>query len=465
MKRCDRGTFFQKLSCAERQAILRSAPSLESDLGLMVDNRQIACNTTSNGSPTYPHSVTARGATSGEAPNLTEPLSHKLDAAIDNHSCEKTSQYAGSTSNIVEKKWDRNTSTVTSRQTVERDTQLRYEVERLRVQAASLAAENDELKSQLSSLQRTQAETEGALMLQGVEFQKLHEKTVMDAAASTAQLEDKCERAHRMLEELAVASEALAQDNVLLSSEVVSSREAAREASSEVVSLQGRLDCLQELYTSALNEHKLIPGVDADIYTKLRRRQENTTHHLGQLTTQRVVAHSRPPTDFAVQLASQNGAGKSLTSANVAKLEASKPQDTDEADDKNDIQRHRLEQCNCRLSALEEENSWLKSVVATTRQTAAKLVHNEKQRVVGSLRQLQSMAEKQSELEQQTMGQKAYVLALEQRLLLQHRKMKEFSQVLHQGENEAVTCFHNNPEKFLTTHSAKKIPSSTLQAT
>ena len=68
----------------------------------------------------------------------------------------------------------------------------------------------------------------------------------------------------------------------------------------------------------------------------------------------KVVAHSRPPTDFAVQLASQNGAGKSLTSANVAKLEASKPQDTDEADDKNDIQRHRLEQCNCRLSALVE---------------------------------------------------------------------------------------------------------------
>ena len=62
------------------------------------------------------------------------------------------------------------------------------------------------------------------------ELDRLREKAIDEGAVRAAELEDQCERQRRMLQELAVASEALAKDNVLLSTELVSVRDRGDDA-------------------------------------------------------------------------------------------------------------------------------------------------------------------------------------------------------------------------------------------
>ena len=70
----------------------------------------------------------------------------------------------------------------------------------------------------------------------------------MNETLHAAELEDQCDRQRRMLQELAVASEALAKDNVLLSSELVALRDRGEEAEAKVALLTERLTSAQKLY-------------------------------------------------------------------------------------------------------------------------------------------------------------------------------------------------------------------------
>ena len=85
-------------------------------------------------------------------------------------------------------------------------------------------------------------------MLQSRARDRLRAQAVGDGAAQVARLEEQCARQRRMLRELAVASEALAKDNVLLSSELVALRDRGDEAESLAETLSERLRAARKLY-------------------------------------------------------------------------------------------------------------------------------------------------------------------------------------------------------------------------
>ena len=63
-----------------------------------------------------------------------------------------------------------------------RESSLRFEVERLRVQAVSLAAENDGMRAQMDAMRRVYAESEGSFVLQSHELDRLREKALGEGA-------------------------------------------------------------------------------------------------------------------------------------------------------------------------------------------------------------------------------------------------------------------------------------------
>ena len=176
-----------------------------------------------------------------------------------------------------------------TRDLAERESALRHEVERLRVQSASLAAENDGMRAKMDAMRRERAESEGSFALQTHELDRLRARAVGDGAARAAELEDRCERQRRMLQDLAQASEALAKDNVLLSSELVSARDERDEQERVARQTAERLGSAQRLYLAGQRSLERVEDVRA---ARSDRRWEKK---LDALLTPEVLAKSRPP--------------------------------------------------------------------------------------------------------------------------------------------------------------------------
>ena len=181
-----------------------------------------------------------------------------------------------------------------TRDFAKRESVLRFEVERWRARAESLNEENEYIRASNEVVKRRNADAEGTFSLQSRELDRLREEAVGQGAVKTAKLEEQCERQRRMLRELAVASEALAKDNVLLSSELVSLRDRGDEAEEKVGVLSERLDSARKLYLAG---------------QKTLQRQEETRgvlpdgryeKKLNQLLTVDVLAKSKPPQSFPV---------------------------------------------------------------------------------------------------------------------------------------------------------------------
>ena len=179
-----------------------------------------------------------------------------------------------------------------TRDLAERESALRHEVERLRVQSASLAAENDGMRAKMDAMRRERAESEGSFALQTHELDRLRARAVGDGAARAAELEDRCERQRRMLQDLAQASEALAKDNVLLSSELVSARDERDEQERVARQTAERLGSAQRLYLAGQRSLERVEDVRA---ARSDRRWEKK---LDALLTPEVLAKSRPPAKF-----------------------------------------------------------------------------------------------------------------------------------------------------------------------
>ena len=129
-----------------------------------------------------------------------------------------------------------------------RESALRFEVERWRARAEALTEENETFRASAETARRRGADAEGHFVLQSRELDRLRAQAVGDGAAQVARLEEQCARQRRMLRELAVASEALAKDNVLLSSELVALRDRGDEAESLAETLSERLRAARKLY-------------------------------------------------------------------------------------------------------------------------------------------------------------------------------------------------------------------------
>ena len=135
-----------------------------------------------------------------------------------------------------------------TKQLAHKEAALRFELERVRAQNATLVAENDGLRVRLEDARRRFTATEGDFVLQSHELDRARERALGEGARRVAELEDRCDRQRRTLQELAVASEALAKDNVALSDELVALRDSNEENETKVRELTARLSSAQRLY-------------------------------------------------------------------------------------------------------------------------------------------------------------------------------------------------------------------------
>ena len=177
-----------------------------------------------------------------------------------------------------------------------RESALRFEVARWRARAEALTEENETFRASAETARRRGADAEGHFVLQSRELDRLRAQAVGDGAAQVARLEEQCARQRRMLRELAVASEALAKDNVLLSSELVALRDRGDEAESLAETLSERLRAARKLYLA--NQKSLARAEETRVSLPDGRWEKK----LDQLLTADVLARSKPPPAFPAEV-------------------------------------------------------------------------------------------------------------------------------------------------------------------
>ncbi|MDA9080812.1 hypothetical protein N9M16_05250, partial [Candidatus Dependentiae bacterium] len=125
--------------------------------------------------------------------------------------------HAASTSTRGGKKHERAFDPTLTKQLAHKEAALRFELERVRAQNVTLVAENDGMRRRLHETRKRFTATEGDFVLQSHELDRARERALGEGARRVAELEDRSDRQRRTLQELAVASEALAKDNVVSS--------------------------------------------------------------------------------------------------------------------------------------------------------------------------------------------------------------------------------------------------------
>jgi hypothetical protein len=182
-----------------------------------------------------------------------------------------------------------------TRDFAKRESALRFEVEKWRARAEALTEENETFRASVETARRRNADAEGHFALQSRELDRLRAQAVGEGAARAARLEEQCERQRRMLRELAVASEALAKDNVLLSSELVALRDRGDEAESLAETLSERLKSARRLYLA--NQKSLARAEE----TRSALPDGQWEKKLNELLTADVLARSKPPPAFPAE--------------------------------------------------------------------------------------------------------------------------------------------------------------------
>ena len=324
------------------------------------------------------------------------------------------------------------TDRTATRDMAARESLLRFEVERLRVQATSLAAENDGMRGQMDAMRRVFAESEGSFVLQSHELDRLREKALGEGATRAAELEDQCDRQRRMLQELAVASEALAKDNVLLSSELVAVRDRGEEAESKVSVLTERLTSAQRLYLAGQRSLERVEEMHSTARDTQRERR------LEELLTPEILTKSRPPTSYpipdSIPLAmiprlDNRIAGGSLGAGSMGGTGSQKAipgglfQERQKLHEQVTSLRRHLDKATRRVGELEDERSKVATGAAEARKGVFALSNRQQQQLTGALRRLQWLVERTAQLEADVAEKDEYVASLERRLLTQHKAM------------------------------------------
>lgn len=231
--------------------------------------------------------------------------------------------------------------------------------------------------------------------------------------------------------ELAAAAETMANDNVLLTGEVMSLRESAKLADGHSTALEERVRKLQELYTT---------GVDAI--------QESEEHAAGrlpvrfwdQLATAEVLARSRPPTDFplpALNAAPQpweqvrefqrvredNQAleGEVRRPVRLRSTVVSAPSMLLTIADDWDGASVQLKDASRKLREARQAHAVVVDKAIADKRTAREALNHQQSQLVGSLRRIQWLVEQQKAALAREEERRAYIQQLEKRLLNQHR--------------------------------------------
>jgi uncharacterized membrane protein YgcG len=294
----------------------------------------------------------------------------------------------------------------------------------LRVQAVSLAAENDGMRAQMDAMRRVYAESEGSFVLQSHELDRLREKALGEGAERAAELEDQCDRQRRMLQELAVASEALAKDNVLLSSELVALRDRGEEAESKVGLLTERLVSAQKLYLAgqrSLERAEEMHSTSRD--TQWERRLE-------ELLTPEILTKSRPPASYpmpdsvplamiprldnnaynggrggaAGSMGSGGGGGGGVGGGGQKVIPGGLFQERQKLQEQVTSLKRLLDKASRRVGELEDEKTKMLFSAAESRKGVTALSTRQQQQLTGALRRLQWLVERTASLEADVVG-------------------------------------------------------------
>ena len=174
-----------------------------------------------------------------------------------------------------------------------------WELVRLRVEASTLGAENESLKAQAKELQEQLLVQEAARRSETRDLAGSKRAVSEGAARRVAELEVLVERQRAALHDLVVASDSLASDNLLLSSEVVTLRGEKGDLAKKVQALEGRIGTLQELY---LTGARAAEGAGPKTV-----REANQTRFWEEMTTQEVLLRdTKPPSYFPVDKVQYN---------------------------------------------------------------------------------------------------------------------------------------------------------------
>ena len=306
-----------------------------------------------------------------------------------------------------------------------RESQLRFEVERLKRHNASLTAENDAVRAQMRAARRDRAATEGSLAMESRELDRLREKAIDEGAVRAAELEDQCERQRRMLQELAVASEALAKDNVLLSTELVSVRDRGDDAERRAAELTERLRSAQRLYLAGQRT------LERAEETGGAGRGGEWERRMDALLTPETLSKSRPPASFpsAAPLASvENVAGGARKGVSGALM-----QERRRLDEENRSLRKALEKAERRARVAEESRMSAASDLAAARRDGGEHARKLRARLEGAARRLQWLVARVEKLDDEAKERDDYVASLERRLLAQHKTMDKMDKHARRG--------------------------------
>ena len=324
-----------------------------------------------------------------------------------------------------------------TRDLAKRESALRFEVERWRARAEALTEENETFRASVETARRRNADAEGHFALQSRELDRLRAQAVGEGAARAARLEEQCERQRRMLRELAVASEALAKDNVLLSSELVALRDRGDEAESLAETLSERLRSARKLYLA--NQKSLARAEE----TRASLPDGRWEKKLNELLTADVLARSKPPPAFPAEaptrapLVAVAAASEAFlldeknASFGVAKsVPGSLVQERRKLHEENAALRKSLAKTQSLVTELREQKVLTGAELAAARRDSGAKARTLQAQLAGAARRLRWLVERVDALEASAREKDAYAASLERRLLAQHRTMGEMTRAV-----------------------------------
>lgn len=317
-----------------------------------------------------------------------------------------------------------------TRDFAKREVELRFEVEKWRARAEALAEENAFVRAAGERARRVNAESEGNFSLQSRTLDRLREEAVWEGAAKAAKLVEQCERQRRALRELAVASEALVKDNVLLTSELVTLRDRGDEAEARAETLADRLNGARKLYLAgqkSLQRAEETRGVLPD------GRWEKK---LNQLLTADVLHRSKPPSVFPVDagrnpLVAVSSSYTAPTSENYSfqnpkaggGVPGSLIAERRKLHVENEALRKALRLARATVTSVQETRFVVNSELAAARKDGGAKAARLQSQLAGAARRLRWLVGRVESLECGNREKDGYAASLEKRLLAQHATM------------------------------------------
>ena len=120
-----------------------------------------------------------------------------------------------------------------------------WELSRLQVRCASLAAENDSLRMCLKDVTENNSALQNALHERDAALKRKATASERATLTGIAEMEHQVEKYKQMLHELAASADVLSKDNVVLSTEVMQLRDQCQTERDQGQALEGRVGHLQ----------------------------------------------------------------------------------------------------------------------------------------------------------------------------------------------------------------------------